>query len=289
MRYWVISGDPTANPIFEDLQDPRRFKRWSVSSRKEDLKIGDKIAFWVSGPDRGIYMFAEVSRAPYPDDHWIAEKFDRGEKCLYIGLKEQRAMVTEPILGEDLKELPSMQKLYQALTNPHRNPIELTKTQWNFLQDFHRQPKKKLNSRQEIVEIQGELQQKALVTVRKTQARFRKLLLMNSDTGNCLLCGRRMAVDFLIAAHIKPWSKCSELEKRDYSAGMMLCCKFGCDYLFEVGFIGVSAQGRLIVSPELDDSSALSYLKKYSGRKVSLTVNQGRYFKWHRSNQFVRS
>jgi len=67
---------------------------------------------------------------------------------------------------------------------------------------------------------------------------------------------------------------------------MMLACKFGCDYLFEVGFIGVNG-GKLLVSPALQDQVAIQYSEKIKGRAVSVSEKQSRYFEWHYEKRFI--
>jgi len=83
----------------------------------------------------------------------------------------------------------------------------------------------------------------------------RKRLLKGKTSGSCQLCGREMNSEFLIAAHIKQRSECEDHEKRDLDGVMMLACKFGCDYLFEIGMIAINS-GQLLVSPSLKDRVA---------------------------------
>jgi hypothetical protein len=102
MRYWVISGNPSDGPAFEYFQDAKNFRQWSVSAHKEDMRVGDKIAFWMTGPDRGFYFFAEISKAPYSGTHWREEQKKKKMKGLYIDLRKQRSVHTNPILRTDL-------------------------------------------------------------------------------------------------------------------------------------------------------------------------------------------
>jgi hypothetical protein len=96
-----------------------------------------------------------------------------------------------------------------------------------------------------------------------------------------------MTSEFLIAAHIKRRSECSYDEKRDLAAVMMLACRFGCDFLYEEGLIGVD-NSNLRISSKLTDPTALSYVKKIAGRGVEVSQNQSQYFEWHFSNRFKR-
>lgn len=137
-----------------------------------------------------------------------------------------------------------------------------------------------------ILNLDGDLDRKALGWHRKEQAVGRKRLLKGRTTGICLLCGLEMNADFLIAAHIKRRSECDDLEKRDLDGVLMLACKFGCDYLFEVGFISVSS-GKLVVSPSLKDKVALIYVNRIRNRSVAFSENQLKYFEWHYAQRFL--
>jgi len=137
-----------------------------------------------------------------------------------------------------------------------------------------------------ILNLDGDLDRKALGWHRKEQAVGRKRLLKGKTTGICLLCGLEMNSDFLIAAHIKRRSECDDSEKRDLDGVLMLACKFGCDYLFEVGFISVKS-GKLVVSKSLMDKVALNYANRLSNRSVSVSENQEKYFEWHLKHRFL--
>ena len=139
-----------------------------------------------------------------------------------------------------------------------------------------------------IINLDGDLDRRAAGWHRKEQAMGRKRLLKGKPEGTCQLCNRKMKSEFLIAAHIKRRSECEDHEKRDLDGVMMLACKFGCDYLFEVGFIGVDS-GQLIVSPALQDQVARGYADLLVGLKVSVSDKQEKYFEWHIQKRFIGS
>lgn len=85
--------------------------------------------------------------------------------------------------------------------------------------------------------------------VRAEQGLLRDYLL-DGQTGECALCGRTFPIQFLVVAHIKKRSVCTEEEKRDFDNIVMPNCTFGCDELFERGYIGVNADGRIVVSDQ---------------------------------------
>ena len=138
-----------------------------------------------------------------------------------------------------------------------------------------------------IINLDGDLDRKAAGWHRKEQAMGRKRLLKGKMTGTCQLCNKEMKSEFLIAAHIKRRSECDESEKRDLDGVMMLACKFGCDYLFEVGFISVDG-GRLVVSEALDDQVARTYLAQLEGLEINIKEKQRQYFEWHFQKRYIR-
>lgn len=67
---------------------------------------------------------------------------------------------------------------------------------------------------------------------RTEQSFLRKHLFKNKKTCKCGICGNVMPVKFLVAAHIKKRSFCSDEEKLDFDSIVLPMCKFGCDELY---------------------------------------------------------
>jgi hypothetical protein len=65
----------------------------------------------------------------------------------------------------------------------------------------------------------------------------------------------------------------------------MLACKFGCDELYERGYIGYSPTGDLLVSRALRDANATAYVAGLP-RRIVLSAEQARYFAWHLAKTF---
>ena len=91
----------------------------------------------------------------------------------------------------------------------------------------------------------------AAVKVRKEQAVLRNLLAGDRPQAPCALCGDEYPMGFLVAAHVKKRSLCNDDERRDLHHVAMLACVFGCDALYEAGWITVDGDGRVqTVQPE---------------------------------------
>lgn len=83
----------------------------------------------------------------------------------------------------------------------------------------------------EMLDIQGH------AIKRKEQGFLRKYLFRGKKEFVCGICGRKLPTNMLITSHIKKRSECSKEEKLDYKHIVMPMCKFGCDDLYEKGYI----------------------------------------------------
>lgn len=78
---------------------------------------------------------------------------------------------------------------------------------------------------------------------RPEQRLLRKLLFADSAQGACALCATDFPTEFLVTAHIKRRTEASEQERGDREI-VMPVCRFGCDELFERGYVSVSDEGE---------------------------------------------
>ena len=89
----------------------------------------------------------------------------------------------------------------------------------------------------------------ASVKIRREQALLRSMLARGRELADCALCGHQYPLRFLVAAHIKKRSVCTDDERRDLRHVAMLACTFGCDALYEAGWITVELDGRIRAIP----------------------------------------
>lgn len=139
-----------------------------------------------------------------------------------------------------------------------------------------------------VVTFEGELTHLRETGQRGEQAQLRRRLFGSQAEGTCALCGKTFPVRFLFAAHIKPRSVCTDQEKRDLTAIAMPACSFGCDALFEAGYLTVDSSGTIQTSRRADIDGAVSErLKQLEGRVCPAFAPSSRnYFHWHRENRF---
>ena len=134
--------------------------------------------------------------------------------------------------------------------------------------------------------LNGDLDVKALAR-RRTEQDYLRHLLFPGVEATCHLCGRLFDIEFLVAAHIKKRAQCTDTEKRDARHIVMAACRFGCDELFERGYITVEADGAIVLSSALR-GQALAYASQHLAGKTLSTAMTGReeYFKWHRKDSY---
>jgi hypothetical protein len=134
----------------------------------------------------------------------------------------------------------------------------------------------------------GELDVEVLAK-RRTEQNYLRRRLFPTPEALCHLCGRKFDVEFLVAAHIKKRAACTDSERRDVSHAVMSACRFGCDELFERGFIMVTDDGKLNLSQALrPEGQAHAYASEHLSGKIFGSSIAGResYFEWHRTHSY---
>jgi hypothetical protein len=94
---------------------------------------------------------------------------------------------------------------------------------------------------------------------------------------------------FLVAAHIKKRSLCSDQERRDLRHVAMLACAFGCDALYEMGWITVDHEGRVqtVALDQVPEGRIRTHVQDLAGRRCTAHDPASEvYFAWHRTTIF---
>lgn len=126
-------------------------------------------------------------------------------------------------------------------------------------------------------------EQDSLIKARVGQGAFREGLIKRWKGCSVTQCG---AIDFLVASHIKPWSRCETVAERLGTANGLLLLP-NLDRAFDRGFISFDDKFRILVSPTLA-----------SGHRTQLSIDHNKrlgsgagpdllpYLRWHRENVF---
>ncbi|MFC1957108.1 HNH endonuclease [Chloroflexota bacterium] len=128
----------------------------------------------------------------------------------------------------------------------------------------------------------GTLDKKRATKTRDEQDYLRRHLFQGKRILKCGICNREYPISFLIAAHIKKRSECSLDEQADVESIVMPMCSFGCDYLYEKGYIAIK-NGKVV---NLNKNPTTSSLQQYLTDIINNNCpywNDGTipYFKWH--------
>ncbi len=95
------------------------------------------------------------------------------------------------------------------------------------------------------LESLNETDKETIVYRRIEQSYLRKFLFQFKSVAQCSICNRDFPKDFLVTAHLKMRSKCTFEERIDYKVIVKAMCNFGCDELYERGYISV-LNGKIV-------------------------------------------
>ena len=135
--------------------------------------------------------------------------------------------------------------------------------------------------------LDGETSAERTVPTRREQGRLRATLFGTDPTKACAMCGDEFPVIFLRAAHIKPRAECSEEERRQLRNVAMPACVFGCDALYEAGFVAVDSDGLIQLSEDLRSDPTLSrHATVLDGRRCTAhRPASAEFFRWHHAER----
>lgn len=140
-----------------------------------------------------------------------------------------------------------------------------------------------------LTELDGDLDRLIQARQRREQSLLRASLFGSRAEAECDMCGREFPVGLLVAAHIKQRSQCESHERLDLVNIVMAACRFGCDELFERGYVTVGADGTVLLSESVRFADqVMAYVHQHLVGKVFRRSMSGResYFAWHRTNRF---
>lgn len=149
-------------------------------------------------------------------------------------------------------------------------------------------PRASLSDYGQVLDTLGGPTERTVTAAQRVEQAYLRRHVMPGSDAECALCGQVFSVEFLVAAHIKKRAACGRAEKLDVPAIAMAACKFGCDYLFEAGYVAVDDTGRLRVSRQAPSSGRVAdYMTLLSGRRIRTHGDRNaRYFRWHWTHTF---
>ena len=151
---------------------------------------------------------------------------------------------------------------------------------FNLISNIHLPEINEYDYEQTFIELE-ELDKTRETLTRKEQSYLRKKIFNYKTISECSICDKKINIEFLVCAHIKKRSKCNDEEKRNMH-NVTPMCKFGCDELFERGYIVVE-NGKIKVIKNNNTEFVNNYLKNIDGKICNVySQNNEQFFKWHK-------
>ena len=296
MNYWLFTCNPKRYPrVFQELEK-NSINRWMVGVHKSEIKIGDKVAFWVGGnSDPGIYMFAEIAGNLTSGPHYQI----KGKTANYVKFGKCTTLPLSPVLMESMFKSKSLSKTLKYIRKSHQSPVRLSASDWKFLTAEQKRISKRAKSEKRIsaeqrittedkeekrisrAYVNKPTQRKALINARSGQGHYRSELIKREK--RCRITGISDKA-FLVASHIKPWAISNDKEKLDSNNGLLLTPNL--DRAFDRGLISFSSNGKILLSKRLS-GAVLKVLGVNSSTHIgALNLAQQKYLKFHREKVF---
>lgn len=111
-NYWIFQGNPKIFD-FETALRKDIMTDWTVSAHKDKIKEGDKVIFWITGENSGVYALGEITEKP-------REKTDSADNYLWkeentntlkAGIKITHNLIDNPISESEIEGIPELNKL----------------------------------------------------------------------------------------------------------------------------------------------------------------------------------
>jgi hypothetical protein len=135
--------------------------------------------------------------------------------------------------------------------------------------------------------VSGPLDYEHSALGRIEQGFLRNHLFGHSREAVCALCGRRLPISLMVAAHIKPRSECSRKERLDADNIVFGVCLLGCDALYERGLISIGNFGKIQVATADGSKTLAKLLGIYRNRACpAWKETSANYFEWHFNRRF---
>lgn len=132
------------------------------------------------------------------------------------------------------------------------------------------------------LEDMDSLEAQGTVQIRREQSYIRKRLFGNQAVFKCGICHREFPVSFIIAAHIKKRANCTLEEKKNVAYIVMPMCNYGCDALYERGYIAIENGKAIDLKKKPNTPSVQQYINEIAGTVCEYwNDNTAPYFRWH--------
>lgn len=295
-NFWWANQSVNFDPVFNDgtlwapLKD-RRGQQVDHWRTLDGVSPGDLVFHYASPEIRGVSRIATMPRPAYPPRGYDDVPADtKGTLVLTEPVHEIRVSRDRALNALDVGQGPITAS--GSLRNGYFFPLDPGRA-LEVLQLAGIEPVSgAVEDRGEHTEpfegyLGGPSDRLAVVAIRAEQ-RFLRNQQLRRWGSSCALCGRSLPKELIVAAHIKPRWACSENERMDTRHVSMLACLFGCDALFELGYVVVGDQG-IIEHGGRGSGQAADRIRDIVGRRcTAFGENSRQYFAWHRQHNSAK-
>lgn len=262
--------------------------QWSCGNTKRIVK-GDRLFMMrVGSVDPGLIGSGTATSKPRSDDHWEADPSHPMRKALYIGIKWEFLSSEALITRNELRAPPFSSVHWSSQISGisiNQTVARSLEAEWAERMVPYRAKRATKPAKMDATKFQKllDLDSKYKAWHRREQSKIKRSLLGGAEAASCAFCGQDFPVDLLFAAHIRRRADCTYREKRDYSNNVILLCKFGCDDLFERGYL-VVRNGKLDAGRISPTSAVITKVSFMRGKRVMCWGEKSaRYFDAHRN------
>ena len=64
-KYWIFQSNPTKYDLLDDIKTGKPDPYWSANQHRNEMSVGDKIFFRISGNNKGLYATGTISSLPF--------------------------------------------------------------------------------------------------------------------------------------------------------------------------------------------------------------------------------
>lgn len=293
-NFWWANQSQNFNPVYEDRtlwapllgKNGQRVNHWLSL---ENARPGDIVFHYDSPELRAISRVATPTQLAYPPRGYLESSTNTvGNLVLVDPLREVQVKRNEFLgqLESGSGPLNADGTLRRGYFFPLSKVVGLALLRLAGLEPVEKLAVSELEPSLQFA--QGSSDRFALTAVRAEQ-RFLRRQQIQRWGSVCCLCGSSLPEELLVGAHIKPRWACTEEERLDTFNIAMLACLFGCDALYELGYVVVGADGR-IERGIRRSGNVEDRLEALLNRDCfSYTSDSREYFEWHRGYHINRS
>lgn len=267
---------------------------WCIDGKYAYKKIDKSVIdYATSGIPQEIRQYFDVENLELGEKQHITLEYDSVIYSAYIemqkNLKRTRLLWENDLQKQLLLKISekSIGRRLLVFKYVSRNYYKLSINSLNKDDEFELLEGEKEQLNQLLASIENEVLNKIEETEKLTYIKARigqsklKEILLKKDR-YCKVCGLSDE-RFLVASHIKPWSKSNNQERLDLHNVLLLCPHH--DSVFDKGYITFDQDGMILISSELTLKTR-SLINLNIEKKIELTEKQSEYMQWHKENIF---